>query len=130
MSVVEQAPGLRFGLGRTKDPIWQNIEKQLLSAKRRNGCVGLCILEVGEFGHDEVQLRADRMNFLLTYFKAGLEEDEVYSLFSTEAHEGHMDILGDYWGSGMVGRDFSVVLKAFKEFYETGRIDLASYDIC
>ena len=128
--VVEQAAGLCFLIGGTKNPTWQNIEQKLHNARQRNGCVDLCVFEGGKFGQDQLQLQADRKNYLLTYFKNTSEEDEVYSLFSSIGSNGQVEILGDYWGSGMIGRDFSVVVRAFKEFYETGEIDLASYDVC
>jgi hypothetical protein len=58
-------------------------------------------------------------------------EDKTTSLFNLPENAGSkmIEIGGNIWGSSMIGNDASVVKQAFREFFETGKIDFNNYGI-
>ena len=128
------------------DPTWAHIEMQLnyltvssrpkfWQAPKGEGTVRLWIengANSGVFYFDNVCVHAAENNYLLTHTKFHSEnESEVYSLFDApESNDQSLIWVGvEHFPASMVGQDFSVVLKAFKEFFDMGKIDLRSYGV-
>lgn len=139
--------GLPLGkAGYVQNPTWAQIEPQLNSlsvsrgskfrpVSRGEGTVRLRI-EHGEspvfFQFDSVCVHAFENNYLLTYTKNHSEHDEeVYSLFNFPERAGKSMVwMGvEHFDPSMVGHDVLVVLKAFKEFFDTGKIDFQVYGV-
>ncbi len=115
-----------------RDPSWDQIEKRVHQSMRSGGDVGLEIIEDAKRKFDSVDVRGEGLKHILTCTKHFSDVDEeVYSLIDLPSTTGPdmVEIFGDYWGAGMVGNDPSLVLKAFKEFFETGEIDLEAYGV-
>lgn len=114
------------------DATWDMAHKRLLQLKDFGGAMSLEIIEGGEFPFDSVHVEAENGHYLLTYLKHSSHSvSMVYYLFDIpdKADLGMVELGGYYWPAGVIGSDFSVVLRAFKDFYETGKIELSNYGV-
>jgi hypothetical protein len=106
--------------GRCKNPTWPDIEAKLEQVRTQGGTVTIDVVNAEEARPQSLQLRSERGNHLLTLGEIG-EDYEVRTM--TNANDGaRVDILGDLWDCKQVSSNFSVVKRAFREFFENGDV--------
>ena len=109
--------GARASFQKLDTPLWKDVEVALKYNQDEGGVVELH--EVGDITH-QIQLYTGGGFFLLMLGRQTEDGDhDVRTLFSPEIPESPIEILGDYWSAKTVTSDFSLVLQAFKEFFET-----------
>ncbi|WP_457650645.1 DUF6911 family protein [Profundibacter sp.] len=129
--------------GFTNDPNWDRIELLIDLLPQQNGIVNLerrvderttdKKLRPYDNRYDEhyVEVRADRGQYLITYFSSERDKDEdgVYAYDHPSIMPGQemVEILGDYWDASIVSTDLEIVRKAFKEFYDTGNFWMENF---
>lgn len=52
------------------------------------------------------------------------EDDEVMTLSDLTQPDENILILGDYWSARPVTKDFDLVVRIFKEFFDTGNVSM------
>ncbi|WP_239375161.1 DUF6911 family protein [Snodgrassella gandavensis] len=71
-------------------------------------------------------LYAEKQKYLVMFGKSNPEVDdgvEVRTFYDNTRTPGELYLLGDLWDNSIITEDFSLVRKAFNEFYLTGDID-------
>ncbi|PIT15166.1 DUF6911 family protein [Snodgrassella alvi] len=71
-------------------------------------------------------LYAENQKYLVMFGKSNPEVDdgvEVRTFYDKTRTPGELYLLGDLWDNSIITEDFSLVRKAFNEFYLTGDID-------
>lgn len=111
--------------GSKSKPSWLDVESSLYKLLDFDGCVGIDVMEAPDIGPISLSVRAENKQYLITMLvNINLDDDEVRFYTNLEIeHEGNqISILGDFWDSTEVCNDIDVVVKIFKEFYETGDV--------
>ncbi|MCT8342875.1 MULTISPECIES: DUF6911 family protein [Photorhabdus] len=104
--------------GKTKFPIWLDIEKILLNLKGKSGVLVLSVIN----NETELQVRTEEGDYLLTLGEVMEDEYNVRSYWDPEGPDQKINILGDYWPARQLTKDFDFVVKVFKEFFDTGNV--------
>jgi hypothetical protein len=87
------------------------------------GALTLSLLEPPDIGPQCVQAYADHGRYLLTLLEHTADGSEVRDYTNpSEAPSESVELLGDYWDSRLLTADFSLVTRAFIEFYKTGDV--------
>ena len=112
------------------NPTWSTVERRLGQLQHNGGAMSLEIIEGGEFPFDSVDVLAEHDLYLLTYLRHHSRTDsDVYELFDhpEKGAKPMIEMGGNLWAPRVIGTDFTRVRRAFKEFYETGKISLSNY---
>ncbi len=100
---------------------WFRVQEMLDKARIESGTVTLTIIDGPGKGAIDLQARCDRSNYLLTLGEDNGKEYFVRS-YTNAASTGDVEILGDMWDAKMVFYDFTIVIRAFEEFFRTGDV--------
>ena len=103
-------------------PTWEEIKEYLSELDGKAGTLTLDIFESGNVGPDTLQVRAESGNYLLTF---GEETDDDYKVrfyWDPNLTNERLLILGEYWSERQLIKDFDLVVRIFKEFFETGNV--------
>lgn len=69
-----------------------------------------------------MQLESDNKRYLMTLLEI-TEDDTVVRAYDNPTAPAEMvDILGDSWDARQLTDDFKLVVRLFKEFFETGNV--------
>lgn len=98
---------------------WDEIKNALDYLMLSNGCVILDKLDDNDYLISEIQVRMDNGFYLVTFLN---EDDEVMTLSDVTQPDEKLLILGDYWSTRQITRDFDLVVRIFKEFFDTGNV--------
>ncbi|EGV2902266.1 hypothetical protein LDT72_004747 [Salmonella enterica] len=108
--------------GNKKSPTWEDVEGYLSKLKGKAGTLTLDLLDCGDIGPDMLQVRAENGNYMLTL---GEEIDDDYRVrfyWDQSLPSEKLLILGDYWSERQLTKDFELVVRVFKEFFNTGDV--------
>lgn len=111
--------------GRTvPNPSWEQIVSCLNKLKSESGSIRISVVEPPAVGPETLSVRGDSGHYLITMLdNINDDEEEIRSLFFKEKKGlPQVDILGDYWDPQIVTDDLDLVVRIFKEFYETGNV--------
>ena len=79
-------------------------------------------LKQPELGPGSLQLAAEKGKYLLTLLEHTKDRSVVRGFTNPEAKDGMVNINGNRWDAKSICSDFSIVRRAFKEFFETGDV--------
>lgn len=119
VGVGDQANG-----GNKKFPAWQDIECYLDKINRGNGSLTLNILGGADAGPQFLQLFSDEGKYALSLGQDDGTDYVVRSYLNPALKGNEYEILGDIWSGELVCLDFSIVKKAFAEFFLMGDVGL------
>lgn len=141
--VFERLP--RGKAGEIENPSWEQIKTQILLLSRKprgfwknNWGEGTLILRFksaqypAHFETDCVCVHASKGNYLLIYTKTDVDGNhEIYELFDFPERAGQEMIWAgvEHFDPSKVGQDISVVVKAFKKFFDTGELNPSVYGL-
>lgn len=108
--------------GNHKSPTWGEVENYLNKLKGKAGTLTLSILDDLEIGPDMLQVRAENSNYMLTLGEETANEYKVRCYWDQTLQNGELMILGDYWSRKQLIKDFELVVRVFKEFFDTGNV--------
>lgn len=69
-----------------------------------------------------LQVRTEKGKYLLMLSETTEDDYEVRSYWDKSQPDEKVCILGDYWPARQVTRDFDLVYKIIKEFFDTGNV--------
>lgn len=98
---------------------WDEIKNVLNNIMLSNGCVTLDKLDDDGYLISEIQVRMDGGVYLVTFLNEG---DEVMTLSDLTQSDEKVLISGDYWSIRQTTKDFDLVVRIFKEFFDTGNV--------
>ncbi|MFS7180752.1 hypothetical protein AB6846_10925 [Serratia proteamaculans] len=105
--------------GTKKSDSWDDIGNLLNNLRLSSGCVTVDKLDDEGYLISEIQVRMEKGLYMVTFLN---EEDEVMTFTDLTQPDKRVLILGDYWSERQVTKDFDLVVKVFKEFFDTGNV--------
>ncbi|NTY88826.1 hypothetical protein FCH33_18800 [Serratia fonticola] len=105
--------------GSKKSDSWDDIGNQLNNLRLSSGCVTVNKLDDEGCLISGVQARMEKGVYLVTFLN---EDDEVMTLSDLTQPNEMILVLGDYWSARQVTKDFDLVVRIFKEFFDTGNV--------
>ena len=105
--------------GSKKSDCWDDISNLLNNLRLSSGCVTVDKLDDEDYLISEIQVRMEKGFYLVTFLNA---EDEVMTLLDLTQPDEKVLILGDYWSARQITKDFDLVVRVFKEFFDTGNV--------
>jgi hypothetical protein len=105
------------------EPTENELAAFLNDLRSDSGALTLSLLEPPEIGPQFIQAFADRGRYLLTLLEHTADGCEVRDYTNpSETRPEMVELLGNYWDSRLLTNDFSLVTRAFVEFYKTGDV--------
>jgi hypothetical protein len=98
---------------------WDDIVNFLDDLRLSSGCITVDKLDDENYLISEIQVRMERGFYLVIFLN---ENDEVMSINELKQPDEKVLILGDYWPASQLTKDFDLVVKIFKEFFDTGNV--------
>lgn len=108
--------------GKKKFPTWEEVKENLSELDGRAGTLTLDIFDSGNIGPDMLQVRAESGNYLLTLGEETDDEYKVRFYWNASLTNDKSLILGEYWSERQLIKDFDLVVRIFKEFFDTGNV--------
>jgi hypothetical protein len=108
--------------GHLKNFVWNDIFNKLNEINGNPGTLSLELIEGPEIGPQLLQIQTERGRYIVSLTEDDEEDSMVRSFINPAGGDQKIDILGNYWPETTVCDDFSMVIKLFKEFYETGHM--------
>lgn len=105
--------------GTKTSPCWDDISNRLNNLRLFSGCVTADKLDDEDYLISEVQVRMEKGFYLVAFLD---ENDEVMTLSDVTQPDEKVLILGDYWSARQITKDFDLVIRIFKEFFDTGNV--------
>lgn len=105
--------------GTKKSNCWDDIDNLLNNLLLSSGCVIVDKLDDEGYLISEIQVRMEKGLYLVTFLN---EEDEAMMLSDLTQPDEKVLILGDYWSTRQITKDFDLVVRIFKEFFDTGNV--------
>lgn len=112
--------------GNLRDPSWSDISKCLAKLEKSNGVLSLYLLNAPDIGPQFLQVRKTAENSIIAMEECDDDGSFVRSYSDKSSPEGSIEILGDIWPLCEVCTDFNIVIRAFKDFFDTGN---TSYEV-
>lgn len=108
--------------GNKKISSWDDIERCLYLLKDMEGTLTLDIINSDENEAEMLQLRTEKGFYFMTL--SGVRDDEYVVRTYNDLSQPNIEImiLGDDWPAQQVTRDFNLVVRIFKEFFDTGNV--------
>jgi hypothetical protein len=100
-------------------PYWEDIYGLLNKLKLSYGSVSIDRLDHENYLISEIQVKMENGFYLVTLLN---EDDDVLSLSDPIQSDKKIFILGDSWSISQTTQDFDLVIRIFKEFFETGDV--------
>lgn len=109
---------------RVRAPKWSDVEEFLMKLKGSSGGVRLRILPEPDIGPMNLDVSTEDGFYLLTLLECSESDLTVRSYWdkSKSGKNKKIQIYGDYWPEQQLTNDFDLVVRAFKEFFDTGNV--------
>lgn len=106
------------------EPVWDRVEKDIRSAYEKGGGVSMEIAKNVEVGVGSLQLRADPGRYLLlgSVWNGDRGIPVRWRNLGDAFEHGAIDIAGDEWDARSVLFDLFIVIRVFREVFETGEL--------
>lgn len=108
--------------GNKQSSSWDAILNQLKQLQGKEGSLTLDMLN-GEYNMaDMLQVRTENGYYLITLGEICEDEYQVRTYWDSTEPDAAMMILGDHWPKRQLTRDFELIIRVFKEFFDTGNV--------
>jgi hypothetical protein len=104
--------------GNQKSPAWREIELKLNEIKKSSGTITVDLTGMADFESRSLQVQTENGSSILSL----VEDDDIRTFTNKHMDRQQIEILGDLWDSRLVCQDFDIVVRVFKEFYDTGDV--------
>ncbi|WP_435928483.1 DUF6911 family protein [Dryocola sp. BD613] len=101
---------------------WNDILNQLEKLQGKEGSLTLDILTSIESEVEMLQVRVENGYYLITLGEIVEDEYQVRTYWDHSKSDTEIIILGDRWSERQLTRDFDLVVRIFKEFFDTGNV--------
>jgi hypothetical protein len=109
--------------GKLPRPSWSDVEQHLeAAASAERGTVGLDIVNAAEVGPQSLQVCCALGEFSVTLGELIPDDYRVRELNPAYVKSGGSTIASDFFPTGAVCEDFSLVKRIVREFFETGNV--------
>ena len=107
---------------RVRRPEWSDVEELLLKLKGKKGATRLVVLPEPTVGPVNIDVSAEDGFYLLTLLEYSESDSDVRSYWDMSKSDNKIIILGNQWPERQLTKDFDLVVRIFKEFFETGNV--------
>jgi len=109
---------------RVRAPKWSDVEEFLMKLKGGSGGVRLRILPEPDIGPINLDVSTEDGFYLMTLLECSESDLTVRSYWnkSKSGKNKKIQIYGDYWSENQLTNDFDLVVRTFKEFFDTGNV--------
>lgn len=93
--------------------------------KNSSGSVNIRIINAPEVGPERLSVEAENGFYLVTLLEYDESGSDVRSIWDQTSSSGeNVMILGNYWPKRQLTKDFDLVVRIFKEFFDTGNVSM------
>lgn len=110
------------GGGNKDNATWEDVVRLLDLALLNSGSVGIEFTEQPELGPIRLSVEIDRKLSILCLGVLTDDDYDTRSFHGKNKGGEQIEILGNFWDPSLICEDFSVVVQAFKEFFQTGDV--------
>lgn len=108
---------------RNESPLWSDVIDFLNVLKNNSGAVNIRIINAPDIGPERLSVEAENGFYLVTLLEYDESGGDVRSIWDkTSSSEEYVIILGNYWPERQLTKDFDLVVRIFKEFFDTGNV--------
>ncbi|MGN7790408.1 DUF6911 family protein [Enterobacter sp. 22452] len=101
---------------------WSEILTQLEQLHGREGTLTLDILTSVDTDAEMLQVRTESGYYLITLGEIFEDDYQIRTHWNPSKSDASIMILGDSWPERQLIKDFDLVARIFKEFFETGNV--------
>ncbi|MEM6160093.1 hypothetical protein AAH446_05970 [Erwinia sp. P6884] len=111
---------------RVRGPRWGDVEEFLIKLKGGSGGLRLRIIPEPDIGPMNLDVSTDDGFYLLTLLESSECDLTVRTYWdkSKSDNDKKIQIYGDYWPEHQLTNDFDLVVRTFKEFFDTGNVSV------
>jgi len=107
---------------RNEFPLWPDVLDFLNVLKNSGGSVNIRIINAPEVGPERLSVEAENGFYLVTLLEYDESGGDVRSIWNQTSSGENVMILGNYWPKRQLTKDFDLVVRIFKEFFDTGNV--------
>ena len=108
---------------RNEFPSWSDVLGFLNVLKKNSGCVNIMIINSPDIGPERLSVEAENGFYLVSLLEYDESGGDVRSMWDKTSSSGRNVIIrGNYWPERQLTKDFDLVVKIFKEFFNTGNV--------
>lgn len=108
---------------RKNAPSWSDVLIFLKFLKKSSGSVNIRFINAQDIGPERLSVEAENGFYLVTLLEYDESGGDVRSIWDKTSSSGeHVIIRGNYWPKRQLTKDFDLVVKIFKEFFNTGNV--------
>ncbi|RWR02205.1 hypothetical protein ED28_09405 [[Pantoea] beijingensis] len=108
---------------RNEFPLWSDVLNFLNALRNSSGSVNIRITNAPDVGPERLSVEAENGFYLVTLLEYDESGSDVRSIWdNTLSSEDNIIILGNYWPARQLTKDFDLVVRIFKEFFDTGNV--------
>nr|WP_304188154.1 hypothetical protein [Hafnia alvei] len=108
---------------RNESPLWPDVFNFLNVLRNSSGSVNIRISNAKDVGPERLSVEAENGFYLVTLLEYDESGSDVRSIWdNTLSSEDNIVILGNYWPERQLTKDFDLVVRIFKEFFDTGNV--------
>lgn len=108
---------------RNGSPTWPDVVDFLNVLRNSRGSVNIRIINPPDTGPERLSVEAENGFYLVTLLEYDESGGDVRSIWNkASSSEGRVIVLGDYWPERQLTKDFDLVVRIFKELFDTGNV--------
>ena len=108
--------------GKKRNAKWDDIEQVLKEIREQSGAVAINVMNGPDIGPQTLQVQTENGRSILTLGENTTEDYNVRSFSDPDVDANMLEIFGYLWDSRQICFNFELVIKTFKEFFETGNV--------
>ena len=101
---------------------WVTIERLLEGIRYGSGSVNLHRMDAPDVGPQKLQVQSEYSQYMLTLGENTVDDYEVRTYDNGQGMNGLVGFGGEPFPACSVFSDFHIVLRAFREFFDTGDV--------
>ncbi len=101
---------------------WNDVLNQLERLQGKEGSLTLDMLTNVDTGAEMLQVRTEKGYYLITLGEICEDEYQVRTYWNSFISDAEIMLLGDRWSERQLTKNFDLVVRIFKEFFDTGNV--------
>ncbi|AOR65481.1 DUF6911 family protein [Pectobacterium wasabiae] len=107
---------------RIRRPEWSDVKELLLKLRGKQGSMRLVVLPEPSVGPVNIDVSTGNGFYLITLLEYSENDSDVRSYWDMSKVDNKITVLGEIWPERQLIKDFDLVVRIFKEFFDTGNV--------
>ncbi|MBI0551404.1 DUF6911 family protein [Pectobacterium parmentieri] len=103
-------------------PEWSDVNELLFKLKGKQGSMRLVVLPEPSVGPVNIDVSTGNGFYLITFLEYSENDSDVRSYWDMSKVDNKITVLGEIWPERQLIKDFDLVVRVFKEFFDTGNV--------